>query len=114
MKLRFFLDLLLKISGPLIDTITYRSNTAMQNFLYIQLRNVNFLYFFSFYLKNASFFRARCFGDICVVDYPTRDKRYEIVHNFLSVEYNFRYLVKTFLAADTFVPSLVSIFSGAN
>jgi NADH-quinone oxidoreductase subunit C len=52
--------------------------------------------------------------DICGVDFPERDPRFEVVYHFLSPHKNRRIRVK--LAADDLVPvpSLTSIFPGAN
>ena len=33
--------------------------------------------------------------DICGVDYPSRDKRFEVVYNLLSIKTNSRIRVKT-------------------
>jgi NADH dehydrogenase (ubiquinone) Fe-S protein 3 len=52
--------------------------------------------------------------DICGVDYPSRSNRFEIVYNLLSVRYNARIRVKTYANEVTPVPSIVSLFSGAN
>ena len=54
------------------------------------------------------------FIDVTAVDYPTRDKRFDVVYHFLSPHLNTRIRVK--LAADegTQVPSLIGIFPGAD
>lgn len=52
--------------------------------------------------------------DICGVDYPTRDNRFEVVYNFLSVRHNARIRVKTYASETTPVPSISNIYQGAN
>lgn len=52
--------------------------------------------------------------DICGVDYPTREHRFEVVYNLLSVRHNARIRVKTYASETTPVPSAVSVFQGAN
>jgi len=52
--------------------------------------------------------------DICGVDYPTRSNRFEVVYNMLSVRYNARIRVKTYADEVSPVPSITSLFSGAN
>lgn len=52
--------------------------------------------------------------DICGVDYPGRQNRFEIVYNLLSVRYNARIRVKTFVDELTPVPSSTSVFNSAN
>ena len=53
-------------------------------------------------------------ADITAVDYPTRDNRFEIVYNLLSVRHNSRIRVKTYADEATPVPSITSLFDGAN
>jgi len=48
------------------------------------------------------------------VDYPTKDQRFEVVYNFLSVRHNSRIRVKTYADEATPVPSVTSLFDGAN
>ena len=52
-------------------------------------------------------------SDITAVDYPTREKRFEVVYNFLSIRYNSRIRVKTYADEATPVPSLTSLYDGA-
>ncbi|CAG8452534.1 7399_t:CDS:2 [Diversispora eburnea] len=52
--------------------------------------------------------------DICGVDYPSRSKRFEVVYNMLSLRYNARIRVKTYADEASPVPSIVSLFNGAN
>lgn len=53
-------------------------------------------------------------ADITAVDYPTRDARFEIVYNLLSVRHNARIRVKTYADEATPVPSITSLYDGAN
>lgn len=51
--------------------------------------------------------------DICGVDYPERQPRFEIVYNLLSIRHNLRIRVKI-LAEDAFpVPSVSAVFPAA-
>ncbi len=52
--------------------------------------------------------------DVCGVDYPAREKRFEVVYHLLSLKYNCRVRVKVALAEGEEVPSAVDIFSNAN
>jgi len=47
------------------------------------------------------------------VDYPQRDRRFEVVYDLLSVKYNSRVRVKTFVDEITPLTSAVSIFPAA-
>lgn len=49
--------------------------------------------------------------DVCGVDYPEREKRFDVVYNLLSLKFNCRARVKV-ATADS-VPSIISVFEGA-
>jgi NADH-quinone oxidoreductase subunit C len=51
--------------------------------------------------------------DICGVDYPSRDKRFDVVYHFLSPKQNQRIRLKVQADESTLVPSLTGIFPGA-
>lgn len=53
-------------------------------------------------------------ADITAVDYPTRNNRFEVVYNLLSVRHNSRIRVKTYADEATPVPSITSLYDGAN
>lgn len=52
--------------------------------------------------------------DVCGVDYPDDDERFEIVYHFLSMTHNNRIRVKLRTDEDTPVDSATSLFSAAN
>ncbi|KAK2736671.1 NADH-ubiquinone oxidoreductase 30.4 kDa subunit, mitochondrial [Myotisia sp. PD_48] len=52
-------------------------------------------------------------SDITAVDFPTREYRFEVVYNLLSVRHNSRIRVKTYADEATPVPSITSLFDGA-
>lgn len=52
--------------------------------------------------------------DITAVDYPTKDKRFEVVYNMLSVRHNSRIRVKTYADEAQPVPSITGLYDGAN
>ena len=68
---------------------------------------------FSF-LKHHTAAEFTCIADITAVDYPTRDQRFEVVYNLLSVRHNSRIRVKTYADEATPVPSITSLYDGAN
>lgn len=71
-------------------------------------------------LKVAKFLRddANCLFkqcvDICGVDYPAREKRFEVVYNLLSLKHNQRIRLKVVTDEDTAVPSVTTIWPSAN
>lgn len=52
--------------------------------------------------------------DITAVDYPTRDKRFEVVYHFLSMYQNHRVRVKCAVREDEIIPSVTSVHPSAN
>ena len=52
--------------------------------------------------------------DICGVDYPEREKRFEVVFHLLSPRLNQRIRVKVSTDENTPVPSAVDVFAAAN
>jgi NADH-quinone oxidoreductase subunit C len=52
--------------------------------------------------------------DICGVDYPDRDERFDVVYHFLSPWLNHRIRIRVSASADTPVPSIVDLFPAAN
>ena len=52
--------------------------------------------------------------DVCGVDYPDREERFEIVYNMLSMTLNQRVRIKVQTDEKKPVPSVVSVFSSAN
>jgi NADH-quinone oxidoreductase subunit C len=52
--------------------------------------------------------------DICGVDYPDTDERFEVVYHMLSMKQNQRVRIKLTTDEETPVPSVVSVFPCAN
>lgn len=67
---------------------------------------------FSF-LKNHTAAEFTQLSDITAVDYPTKDQRFEVVYNLLSIRHNSRIRVKTYADEATPVPSLTGLYEGA-
>lgn len=52
--------------------------------------------------------------DVCGVDYPEEDERFEVVYNLLSMTHNLRIRIKLRTGEDTPVDSATSLFNAAN
>ena len=52
--------------------------------------------------------------DVCGVDYPEREPRFEVVYHLLSLTHNRRVRVKVRTDEETPVPSATGVFSSAN
>ena len=65
------------------------------------------------FLRDDTNCQFKCLMDICGVDYPEREERFEIVYNLLSLTHNQRVRVKLTSDADTPVPTATGVFSSA-
>lgn len=81
--------------------------------LIFTVRRENLRRFLTFLVNDANC-DFRQLMDVCGVDYPERDERFEIVYNLLSLKHNFRVRVKITTDEETPVDSVTGIFSGAN
>ena len=52
--------------------------------------------------------------DICAVDYPNKEDRFEIVYHLLSLGLNQRIRIKVLVKDGEIIPSVVSCYSAAN
>lgn len=72
------------------------------------------------YVELLTFLRddERCrfvsFIDLCGVDYPAREKRFDVVVHLLSPKHNCRIRVKTRIGEDETIDSATSVFIGAD
>jgi NADH-quinone oxidoreductase subunit C len=66
------------------------------------------------FLKNDVQCQFISFIDCCGADYPSRAKRFDVVHHLLSPRQNLRIRVKVEADEDTMVPSATSVFPGAD
>ena len=66
------------------------------------------------FLKTNKDTKFRQLIDITVVDYPERNQRFDLVYLFLSHEFNQRLILKYIIAENEIIPSITSIFPGAN
>lgn len=65
------------------------------------------------FLKDDSHCQFVGLVDICGVDFPEREKRFDVVYHLLSPRHNLRLRVKVRTDEDTPVPSACSVYPGA-
>ena len=65
-------------------------------------------------LRNDPLCRFGCLIDICGVDYPEREERFDVVYHLLSPWLNHRIRVRTKTDASHPVPSIIGIFPAAD
>ena len=66
------------------------------------------------FLRDDPQCRFVSFIDICGVDYPAREKRFDVVYHLLSPQHNSRIRLKVEADEVTPVPSVIGVFPGAN
>lgn len=66
------------------------------------------------FLRDDSNCLFKILSDICGVDYPEREKRFDVVYNLLSTRHNQRVRVKVFCDEGDLVPSATAVFSAAS
>ena len=65
------------------------------------------------FLQSDPLCRFTTLIDICGVDYPSREKRFDVVYHLLSMQLNHRIRVKIAANEDAAVPSAVSLYPSA-
>ena len=66
------------------------------------------------FLRDDPSCRFACFIDICGVDFPDREKRFDVVYHLLSPFQNMRIRVKLRVDEATPVPSITELYPAAN
>jgi NADH-quinone oxidoreductase subunit C len=66
------------------------------------------------YLRDEPNCQFKMLVDICGVDYPEREQRFEVVYHLLSLKHNQRIRVKVTTDEATPVPSSTGVFGSAN
>jgi len=66
------------------------------------------------FLRDDPQCRFGCLIDICGVDYPEREQRFDVIYHLLSPWQNHRIRIRVKTDEATPVPSAVSVFAGAN
>jgi NADH-quinone oxidoreductase subunit C len=66
------------------------------------------------FLRDDSQCLFKSLVDVCGVDYPERERRFEVVYNLLSVSHNQRIRVKVPVGETESVPSVSPLFPTAN
>jgi NADH dehydrogenase (ubiquinone) Fe-S protein 3 len=105
---------LTKIRSMIPRLVTSGVVVAGEPILYVEPANVPPVLEF---LKLHTGTRCKSLVDITAVDVPSREKRFEVAYQLLSVEHNSRMRVKTLVGGhegDDGVPSAASLFSSAN
>jgi NADH dehydrogenase (ubiquinone) Fe-S protein 3 len=79
----------------------------------IILTKPEFVYSLVCFLKKHTSTQYKMLVDVCAVDYPSRDHRFEVVYNLLSILYNSRIRIKTSVNEITPIHSVSSLYPSA-
>ena len=66
------------------------------------------------FIKNDETCEFSQITDIAGVDFPDRQKRFDVIYHFLSFKHNSRLRIKIIIGEDESIPSITSIFPAAN
>ena len=66
------------------------------------------------FLKDSESCQFRQLTDIAGVDFPEREKRFDVIYHFLSFKYNARVRVKTQISENESIHSITQLFPAAN
>ena len=105
----FYKKLLKKLLKKYINFIIFKKKNLNQLIIY----NNNNIYNILLFLKYNNFTQFKILNDICVIDYPYKKKRFEIIYNILSIKYNLRFFLKTFLL-NNYIQSISTLYLSAN
>jgi NADH-quinone oxidoreductase subunit C len=66
------------------------------------------------FLRNDPGCRFECIVDVTAVDWPAREKRFDVVYHFLSPRVNRRVRVKAPVGEGETIPSIIDVYRGAD
>jgi NADH/F420H2 dehydrogenase subunit C len=78
----------------------------------VQINQHSIIPFFTF-IRDHSALQMKVLIDVTAVDFPTREKRFEVVYNLLSTQHNARLRVKVQIDEISTIPSIEKIYSTA-
>ena len=105
------IDLEKKINSELTTKIN--RTEIKHNQIYLETDKDNLIDVVLF-LKTNNDTKFRQLIDITVTDYLEKNQRFEVVYLFLSHEFNQRLILKYTITENEIIPSITSIFPGAN
>ena len=65
-------------------------------------------------LKNSELFSFDQLIDITAIDYPSREKRFELIYIFLSMKKNKRIILRTSIKENDNLDSIINIFNSSD
>ena len=106
----------LKIISNILDTVVDKSDYKLEfkNGLYLLSLKKSYVVKVAKMLKENENLKFNQFIDLTAVDYPNRKNRFEMIYILLSVEFNFRIIIKFFINESENIDSISHLFPAAN
>ena len=107
------MQLTLFFSQSLLKLLPIFNYTFYQKELSISI-SVHQLLPILFFLKNHTYCQYKILSDLCVVDYPNKKKRFNIIYNLLSIRLNNRIRLKLSIHELEPIHSITTIYKAAS
>ena len=106
----------LKVISSILDAAVDKDDYKLEfkNELYLLNLKQSMLLKVAKILKENEKLKFNQLIDLTAVDYPNKKNRFEMVYILLSVEFNFRIIIKFFINENESVDSITSLFPAAN
>ena len=106
----------LKSISDILDAVVDKNDYKLEikNGLYLLTLQQSMLLKVAKVLKENEKLKFNQFIDLTAVDYPNKKNRFEMVYILLSVEFNFRIIIKFFINENESVDSITNLFPAAN
>ena len=104
-------DLEKTVNSALTISVKKSEIKFQQLFIDIEVEDLSSVILF---LKTNGKCKFKQLIDITAIDYPQKEKRFQIVYLFLSHENNLRIIIKTNIEEKEIVPSITKIFPSSN
>lgn len=79
----------------------------------IEFHDAKIVQFFNILHKHYNF-QLKMFIDLVTLDYPKNKLRFQNMYNCLSVQYNYRVILKTFINKFNTIETITNIYGNAN
>ena len=101
-----------KYGNYLLKILPIYSYNFNKNELYLNIPLNNIIQIFTF-LKYHTHSQYKILTDICAVDYLKVNKRFQLIYNFLSIQFNSRIFIKINVSELDIVHSIHDIFNNS-
>ena len=106
----------LKVISNILDSALDKGDYRLEfkNELYLLNLNQSMFIKVAKILKENEKLKFNQFIDLTAVDYPNKKNRFEMIYILLSVEFNFRIIIKFFINENENIDSITNLFPAAN